>query len=81
MGFVKRSAIADVFFVFKDSDKALHFRHSVQHRCKQVQLFSKLYALPWSIDLSAKGVWPYSGHPFLAMRSLKPAQIEASLFC
>jgi hypothetical protein len=81
IGFLKRSAIADVFFVFKDSDKALRFRHTVQDRCKHTQIFSKLYALPWCIDLSAKSVRPYSGHPFLATRSLKPAQIEASLFC
>jgi hypothetical protein len=81
IAFAKGSVFADVFFVFQSSDKCLHFRHSVQERCKHVEFFAKVYALPWCIDLSAKSVWPYSGHPFIALRPLKPSQIEAGLFC
>ena len=81
IAFAKGSAFADMFFVFQSSDKCLHFRHSVQERCKHVEFFAKVYALPWCIDLSAKSVWPYSGHPFIALRPLKPTQIEAGLFC
>jgi hypothetical protein len=81
IAFAKGSAFADMFFVFQSSDKCLHFRHSVQERCKHVEFFAKVYALPWCIDLSAKSVCPYSGHPFIALRPLKPAQIEAGLFC
>ena len=61
---------------------SLHFQPTrFRQRCKHVEFFAKVYALPWCIDLSAKSVCPYSGHPFIALRPLKPAQIEAGLFC
>jgi len=81
LGLRKQPATADVFFVFQDADKALHFRHSIQERCKYYGLFDSAHVLPWCISLPAKSVWPYSGVPFMATRDLKPAQIEASLFC
>lgn len=81
--FQKPPVVADVFYCFEDSGKALHFRHSVQERCKHTPMFVPTAAqvLPWCISVSAKSVWPYNGFPPIAIRPLKPARIEAALFC
>ena len=81
--FQKPPVVADVFYCFEDSGKALHFRHSVQERCKHTSMLIPTAAqvLPWCVSISAKSVWPYTGFPYIAVRHLKPAQIEAALFC
>jgi hypothetical protein len=77
VGWSKMPVVANVFFVFGNSEKAFHFRQSVQEHCKQHTLFSKFFVLPWGVDLSAKSVWGYKGLPLL---NFKPTDIEAKLF-
>jgi len=81
--FQKPPVVADVFYCFEDSGKALHFRHSVQERCKHTSMLIPTAAqiLPWCISVSAKSAWPYNGFPYIAIRPLKPERIEAALFC
>ena len=63
--------------IFEKSDKAFHFRQSVQEKCKHSALFSKIYVLPWGVDLSAKSVWAHKGLPFPLFKS---ADLEEKLF-
>lgn len=77
IGWNKMPVSAKVFFVFSSSEKAFHFRTSVQEHCKRHSLFSKLWVLPWGVDLSAKSVWAYQGLP---INWLKPKDIEAKIF-
>ena len=77
ISWTKMPVFASVFFIFEKSDKAFHFRQSVQEKCKHNALFSKIYVLPWGIDLSAKSVWAHKGLPFPLF---KPAELEAKLF-
>lgn len=77
VGWNKMPVRATVFFVFANSEKGFHFRQSVQERCKHFSLLTKLWVLPWGIDLVAKSVWPYRGLP---ANWMKPAEIEARLF-
>lgn len=77
IGWNKMPVSATVFFVFANSEKAFHFRQSVQERCKQFSLLTRLWVLPWGIDLNAKSVWPYRGLP---ANWMKPTEIEAKLF-
>lgn len=77
IGWSKMGVSARVFYVFSDSNKAFHFRQSVQEHCKHGEFFKKIYVRPWGVDLSAKSVWAHKGFPDL---NLKPADIEAKLF-
>ena len=77
IGWNKMPVSAKVFFVFSNSEKAFHFRTTVQEHCKRHSLFSKLWVLPWGVDLSAKSVWAYQGLP---VNWLKPKDIEAKIF-
>lgn len=77
IGWSKLTVSATVFFVFSNSEKAFHFRKSVQEHCKHFALFNKVWVLPWGIDLAAKSVWAYRGLP---VNWLKPADIEAKIF-
>lgn len=77
IGWNKLPVRATVFFVFSNSEKAFHFRTSVQEHCKHFALFNKLWVLPWGIDLAAKSVWAYRGLP---VNWVKPTDIEAKLF-
>jgi hypothetical protein len=78
IGYAKLPVTANVFFVFGNSEKAFHFRQSVQEHCKHYSFFtSNCFVLPWGIDLSAKNVWAYKGLP---PPQLKPTAIEAKLF-
>jgi hypothetical protein len=76
-GWVKYPVRADVFFAFNDSEKAFHFRNSVQAYCKHYPFLRKIWVLPWGIDLTAKSVWTYQGLP---VNLLKPKDIEIKLF-
>jgi hypothetical protein len=76
-GWSKMAVSARVFYVFRDSGKAFHFRQCVQAHCKHGEFFKKIYVRPWGIDLSARSVWAHTGLPDLG---LKPADIEARLF-
>lgn len=78
IGWAKYPVYADVFFIFTNSEKAFHFRQSVQEHCKHVEFFKKVYVLPWGIDLSAKSIWGYKG--LLPLHNYKPADLEAKLF-
>jgi hypothetical protein len=82
MGWAKRGVVADVFYVFSNSEKAFHFRKGIQEQCKYGHLiFPKIYSLPWGIDVSAKSIWAYGGWPPPGyMSGLKKAEIEAKLF-
>jgi hypothetical protein len=77
IGWSKLTVSAKVFFVFSNSEKAFHFRKSVQAHCKHFALFNKIWVLPWGIDLAAKSVWAYQGLP---LNWSKPADLEAKLF-
>ena len=77
IGWKKMPVSSRVFFVFGNTDKAFHFRKSVQEHCKHFALFNQLWVLPWGIDLAAKSVWAYQGLP---INWLKPTDIEAELF-
>jgi hypothetical protein len=77
IGWSKLTVSAKVFFVFSNSEKAFHFRKSVQEHCKHFALFNKVWVLPWGIDLAAKSVWAYQGLP---LNWSKPADLEAKLF-
>jgi hypothetical protein len=77
IGWQRYPVFADVFFVFGSSEKAFHFRQSVQEHCKHFGVFKKTHVLPWGIDLSAKSVWAYKGWPPLHFKS---ADIESKLF-
>lgn len=77
INWTRMPVFASVFFIFEQSDKAFHFRQSVQEKCKHNALFSKIYVLPWGIDLSAKSVWAHKGLPFPLFKS---ADLEARLF-
>jgi hypothetical protein len=77
IGWNKMPVIANVFYVFGNSETAFRFRQSVQSNCKHYTLFSKARVLPWGVDLSAKSVWAHKGWP---PPQFKPADIEANLF-
>jgi hypothetical protein len=77
ISWTKMPVFASVFFIFDKSEKAFHFRQSVQEKCKHHTLFSKIYVLPWGIDLSAKSVWAHKGLPFPLFKSV---DLEAKLF-
>lgn len=77
VGWNKMPVNAKVFFVFSNSEKAFHFRTSVQEHCKHYSVFSRLWVLPWGIDLAAKSVWAYRGLP---VNWIKPTDIEAKIF-
>jgi len=77
IGWNKLPVRATVFFVFDRSEKAFHFRRSVQGHCKHFAFFNKVWVLPWGIDLAAKSVWAYRGLP---VNWLKPMDIEVKLF-
>jgi len=77
MAWSRMGVFAKVFYVFFDSDKAFHFRQSVQEHCKHSECFKKTYAVPYGIDVPAKSVWAYKGLP---LNSLKLADIETGLF-
>jgi hypothetical protein len=81
LGWMKRGAIADVFFVFEKLDKTFQFRHSIQSSCKHGEFFGKRYTLPWCIDISAKSVLGYGGWPPPGyMTGLKLRDLETNLF-
>jgi len=80
MGFATGIALADVFFVFFNPDKAFHFRQAVQASCKHTSFFEKTYVLPWSVNLTGKNIGQYSGRPILAFKLLNPTDIEGKLF-
>ena len=73
----KLPVTAKVFFIFRNSEQAFHFRTSVQDHCKQHNFSNTLCVLPFGIDVSAKSIWDYKGLPF---HFLKLADIEAALF-
>jgi hypothetical protein len=78
IGWNKMPVSANVFFVFSNSDKAFHFRTSVQEHCKHYSAFyNRLWVLPWGIDLAAKSVWAYQGFP---AKWLKATDLETELF-
>jgi hypothetical protein len=77
IGWTKMPVFASVFCVFDNSEKAFHFRQSVQANCKHYTLLSKFYVLPWGVDLSAKSVWAYKGWP---PPHFKSADLEVKLF-
>ena len=79
IGYMKLPVFANVFYVFGNSEKAFHFRQSVQSNCKHQthSLLGRTYVLPWGVDLSAKSVWASKGWP---LPSFKSAEIEAKLF-
>ncbi len=78
IGWTKLPITAFVFFVFSNSDKAFHFRTSVQEHCKIRDGFlQKISVLPSGIDLAAKSVCAHKGWPPLYFKS---AVLEAKLF-
>ena len=78
LGWQSLPITADVFFVYEHSEKAFHFRKSVQEHCKHYGIsIAPKWVLPWGIDVSAKSVWGYKGLPLF---KLKPTNIEAALF-
>lgn len=76
-GWRKLPVMASVFFVFGSSEKAFHFRKSVQDHCKHHEILNTKSVLPFGIDVSAKSVWDYKGLP---LHGFKLADIEARLF-
>jgi hypothetical protein len=77
IGWNKLPVSATVFFVFNNSEKAFHFRNSVQGHCKHFATFNQLWVLPWGIDLTAKSVWAHKGMPATWSKS---ADLEVKLF-
>ena len=76
LGWIKNPLLANLFFVFTDSERAFHFRSVVQDQCKHFQLSAR-WVLPWGIDASAKSVWAYSGVPHSPFRA---ADLEKEIF-
>lgn len=73
----KQPVIANVFFIFENSDNAFNFRKSVQDHCKHFGFMNTKWVLPYGVDMSAKSVFGYKGLPAYAF---KLAEIEARLF-
>jgi hypothetical protein len=46
IGWAKYPVFADLFFIFTNSETAVHFRQSVQEHCKHIEYFKKVYVLP-----------------------------------
>ena len=77
IGWRKQPVMASVFFIFNNSEKAFHFRKSVQDHCKHHGFFNTNWVLPFGIDIYAKSVWDYKGLP---LHRFKLKDIEAKLF-
>lgn len=79
-GWRKQPVIAHIFFIFSNSDKAFHFRNSVQGHCKFAHnaLLSNEFVLPFGIDVSAKSVWGQK--KMVSFGGYKFNEIEAALF-
>lgn len=52
-----------VFTAFSDHKMSLHFRDELSSSCKKFNLFNKVWALPWTVDLERKRITKYSGLP------------------
>ena len=76
----KQPVIASVFFIFNNSDKAFHFRTTVQDHCKFTRnaLLSNEIVFPFGIDVSAKSVWGQK--TLISIGGYKYNEIEAALF-
>jgi hypothetical protein len=78
IGWAKKPVWANVFFVFCNSEKAFHYRQSIQDKCKHMPLFGKAFVLPWGVDLSAKSVWASQG--LKPLQNYKATDLEAKFF-
>lgn len=66
-----------VFTVFSKHNKALHFKDDLASKCKKFNLFNKVWALPWTVDLERKRVSKYGGLP---LTEFKEEMLERAFF-